>query len=96
MACEMLMERIKPVRDKMPNAKWSDITEACYQQLIDLTAKFMSTQNNITPYPIYGLSCSEVEIDILTGNIQMTRVDLLEDTGQSINQLVDVGQVIYI
>lgn len=85
---------MKPVRDQMKNAKWSDITEACYQQLIELSAHFIGSQRDIPHYPIYGLSCSEVEIDILTGNIKLKRVDLLEDTGQSISPLIDVGQVI--
>lgn len=89
----MLVERIKPIRDKMPNAKWAEITEACYGKLIDLTAKYMTNDDSIKDYSVYGLTCSEVEIDVLTGTILLTRVDILEDTGQSISPLLDVGQV---
>ena len=44
-------------------------------------------------YFIYSATVSEVELDVLTGEINMRRVDILEDTGTSINPEVDVGQV---
>lgn len=44
-------------------------------------------------YPIYGVCAIEVLVDILTGNHLVTRVDLLEDTGDSLNPFIDIGQV---
>ena len=44
-------------------------------------------------YFIYSATVSEVELDVLTGEINIRRVDILEDTGTSINPEVDVGQV---
>ena len=34
-----------------------------------------------------------MELDVLTGEITIRRVDILEDTGTSINPEVDVGQL---
>jgi len=45
------------------------------------------------PYAIYGVTIAEVEIDLLTGQHIIRRVDLMEDAGISLNPEIDVGQV---
>lgn len=92
-ACEVLSERLKPVRDEMKDAKWVDVIRAAHNQLIDLTARHLFKSTETHGYTIWGLSSAEIETDILTGNIQLRRVDILEDTGESMSPLVDVGQV---
>jgi xanthine dehydrogenase large subunit len=44
-------------------------------------------------YYVYGAGVSEVEIDGLTGDYRILRVDLLEDAGDSIAPLIDRGQI---
>ena len=44
-------------------------------------------------YFAYGAACSEVMIDILTGESKVTRVDILHDVGRSINPAIDIGQI---
>lgn len=45
-------------------------------------------------YFTQGVACSEVLIDRFTGELKLTRVDLLMDVGKSINPGIDRGQVI--
>ena len=49
--------------------------------------------DGLKSYLIYGAACVEVEIDVLTGEMNIRQADLLEDTGTSISPEVDVGQV---
>ncbi len=44
-------------------------------------------------YYAYGAAVSEVLIDTLTGEYKVTRVDICHDVGQSINPVIDIGQV---
>lgn len=92
-ACETLLERMKPVREELGDPKWSELTQACYDKTIDLSCKSIFEKSDVTEYTIWGCSCAEVEVDILTGNLQLTRVDILEDTGESMSPGIDVGQV---
>lgn len=44
-------------------------------------------------YQSYGMVATEVEIDVLTGEVQIARADILLDCGDSLNPAVDIGQV---
>jgi len=44
-------------------------------------------------YFAYGAAVSEVEVDCLTGESRISRVDILYDAGQSINPGIDIGQI---
>ncbi|KAI5646251.1 molybdopterin-binding domain of aldehyde dehydrogenase domain-containing protein [Phthorimaea operculella] len=94
-ACDIILERLKPFKEKQPQASWEDIVKEAFKAGIDLQAEFMwsVTTNDIKPYQIYAVCVMEVEVDILTGNHEVRRLDLLEDTGRSLNPEIDVAQI---
>lgn len=81
------------MRDEFPEESWEQITQRCHKRTIDLCAMYQYKAGDIQNYQVYGLSCAEVEVDVLTGNVLVRRVDILEDTGESINPAIDVGQI---
>ncbi|OQV18343.1 Xanthine dehydrogenase [Hypsibius exemplaris] len=96
--CSQLKARIDPIKNTMPNASWSDIIEACFVKTIDLSARSWiapKTTGDDAPvnYNTYGVTCTEVELDVLTGEHQITRMDVIHDCGESMSPLVDVGQI---
>lgn len=58
-----------------------------------MSSRFTDRDKDIQPYNVYGLSFADVEIDLLTGQHQIRRVDLLVDAGESLSPEVDVGQM---
>jgi xanthine dehydrogenase/oxidase len=44
-------------------------------------------------YTVFGVACSEVEIDCLTGDHTVLRTDMVVDVGESLNPAVDIGQI---
>lgn len=44
-------------------------------------------------YFAYGVACSEVVVDTLTGEYKILRADILHDVGASLNPAIDIGQV---
>jgi xanthine dehydrogenase/oxidase len=44
-------------------------------------------------YFTFGISCSEVEIDVMTGDMRILRADVMMEMGNPINPALDVGQI---
>ncbi|MGE3808923.1 MAG: molybdopterin cofactor-binding domain-containing protein, partial [Gemmataceae bacterium] len=44
-------------------------------------------------YFAHGVACSEVEVDVLSGEFHILRADILYDAGRSPNPAIDVGQL---
>ena len=55
--------------------------------------RFEVQKDHYTGYNVWGAGISEVEVDILTGQMFVVRADLLEDAGLSTSPIVDIGQV---
>ncbi|XP_063699693.1 uncharacterized protein LOC134830217 [Culicoides brevitarsis] len=92
-ACEELLERLKPTREQNKDKSWKELIQIAYDANVDLVCSYIFKNTDVQPYIIWGLSCAEIEIDLLTGNYMLRRVDILEDTGESMSPNVDVGQV---
>ncbi|XP_016926106.4 uncharacterized protein [Drosophila suzukii] len=93
-ACDTLNQRLAPVKERLgPRATWVQVLQAAYLQPVFLIATESYKLGDIPNYNIYGLSLTELELDILTGNHLIRRVDILEDAGESLSPHIDVGQV---
>ncbi|XP_030572036.1 aldehyde oxidase 4-like [Drosophila novamexicana] len=93
-ACDTLNQRLEPVKRRLgAKASWQQVVESAFIQSISLIATESYKMGDQSNYSIYGLSLSELELDILTGNHLIRRVDILEDAGESLSPSIDVGQV---
>ncbi|KAL3841842.1 hypothetical protein ACJMK2_019941 [Sinanodonta woodiana] len=93
--CQDLLQRMAPVKAKIPDPTWLKVVQECAVEGIDLVARSWvnPTGKDIFQYYSYGATCSEVEVDVLTGEHQISRVDIIYDCGESMNPAVDIGQV---
>ncbi|XP_004627432.1 xanthine dehydrogenase/oxidase [Octodon degus] len=103
-ACQTLLKRLEPFKKSNPNGSWEDWVSAAYFDRVSLSATgFYKTPNlgydaasnsgNPFHYFSYGVACSEVEIDCLTGDHKNLRTDIVMDVGSSLNPAIDIGQV---
>ncbi|CAG9122421.1 unnamed protein product [Plutella xylostella] len=92
-ASKVINERLEPLKHELGNVSWEELIKEAYKREINLFASGYITSKDQNVYNIYGGALVEVEVDILTGEIQVLRVDLIEDVGQSMNPAIDIGQI---
>ncbi|CAL1529227.1 unnamed protein product [Lymnaea stagnalis] len=95
-ASTILKERMGPIREKYPDASWKELCQKCIVHKIDLSAKYMFAEGIGTPffnYFVYSAAVAETEVDILTGESVIRRVDIMADHGESLNPAIDIGQI---
>lgn len=91
--CEELLKRLEPIRNTMVNPTWEELIQKAYESDVDLQVHSYVGLRDVQQFSIYGVTLSEVEIDVLTGEMQVLRVDLLQDAGLSVSPEIDIGQV---
>ncbi|XP_073981622.1 uncharacterized protein isoform X2 [Rhodnius prolixus] len=93
--CEEIMRRLTPIKVKMGNPTWLALVQAASLAGINLSAQYMYSIGEpvLRNYPVYGAVVLETEVDILTGQYQVLRADILEDAGESLSPYVDIGQI---
>uniref|UniRef100_A0A667GIK6 xanthine dehydrogenase n=1 Tax=Lynx canadensis TaxID=61383 RepID=A0A667GIK6_LYNCA len=103
-ACQTILKRLEPFKKKNPSGSWEDWVTAAYLDAVSLSAtgfyktpnlgySFETNSGNPFHYFSYGVACSEVEIDCLTGDHKNLRTDIVMDVGSSLNPAIDIGQV---
>jgi len=94
-ACEILLAKMSPVKEKLPkDASWERIVDQCHKEGVEMAASYLlSPKDGIKSYDVYAVNMLEVEIDVLTGENKVCRVDLIEDAGKSLSPEVDLGQI---
>ncbi|XP_061717702.1 xanthine dehydrogenase-like [Cydia pomonella] len=91
--CEELLVRLAPIRKDNPSATWEALVKAAFNANVDLQTHGFVTMADTQKVDVYGVTLAEVEVDILTGEWEVIRVDVLEDVGQSVSPEIDIGQV---
>ncbi len=92
------------VGDSAKNLEFAELTQAAFMAQISLSATgfyrvpeigydFATMQGKPFYYFAFGAAVSEVQIDTLTGESKVTRVDILHDVGASLNPALDRGQI---
>jgi xanthine dehydrogenase large subunit len=83
---------------------FAEAAKACYEGRVSLSSTgFYKTpklewdrmrgQGRPFFYFAYGVACTEVVIDTLTGENRILRTDILHDCGASLNPALDIGQI---
>ncbi|GFO17413.1 xanthine dehydrogenase/oxidase [Plakobranchus ocellatus] len=94
-AAQILKERMQPIREKFPDADWKELCQRSEANKLDLSARFFNRHELGDPLANYHTYCAgviETEVDILTGESQIGRVDIMADYGESLNPVIDIGQ----
>jgi len=99
-ACLTLVDRLKPVLEEIIKDRkkaqqtdpvtWKDVVMAAALQGVDLLAT--GHTNPKYGYQNYGVCYSSVEVDAITGEVEILKSHMAYDCGQSLNPAVDIGQ----
>ncbi|XP_045499904.1 abscisic-aldehyde oxidase-like [Colias croceus] len=91
--CQLLLDRLAPVRKSVKDPTWENLVQEAFEQGINLQTSYQVNSNDQEAHRTAGIALSEVELDILTGECHIRRVDLVEDVGTSVNPEIDIGQI---
>ncbi|CAF1261858.1 unnamed protein product [Rotaria sordida] len=104
-ACEQIRQRLDTlINDNNVNISWEKLVEQAYLARLDLCARGFYVMPNMFDadftknwanfnYFTQGAAVTEVELDVLTGDWHLLRVDILMDVGKSLNPQIDIGQI---
>lgn len=96
--------RIYPLGEPDKALRFQDVVQQAHRERVSLFATgyyrtpgiYFDPEKGLGKpfhYFTYGAAVSEVEVDGFTGEYRVLRTDILHDVGESLNPLVDLGQV---
>ncbi len=103
-ACAVLVKRLAPYRDPVSKGgkglSWKDAVHAAGGDRVQLSAQGWFAPPDAVAgldfswkYFVWAAGLSVVELDALTGQAQILRTDIVYDCGQSLNPVIDIGQI---
>lgn len=103
-ACEQIKARMEPIAARNSHSSFSQLAMSCHLERIDLSAHgfyitpdigfdWKTGKGRPFNYFTFGAAFAEVEVDALTGDFQLRRVDIVMDLGASLNPAIDIGQI---
>jgi len=72
--------------------KWNDVKRSADHPDPALPYWNWDPASDTWQYHVTGVACSDVEVDVLTGDYTILRADVLVDAGHSLNPFIDLGQ----
>ncbi len=92
------------VNDKKTELHWNDLIQKAYFNRISLSAQAHhatpdvffdreKSKGNPFAYHVYGTGLIEATVDCLRGTYKIDSVKVVHDLGESINRIIDLGQV---
>ena len=94
--CKKLLATLEPIRKQMPeNYTWEESIAKAFAANCQLSEMYLQGPAEKVfkfTYDAYACSCTEVIVDVLTGELELVKTDILSDCGQSLNGLIDIGQ----
>eukprot|EP00008_Paramoeba_atlantica_P010151 CAMPEP_0201488286 /NCGR_PEP_ID=MMETSP0151_2-20130828/17867_1 /ASSEMBLY_ACC=CAM_ASM_000257 /TAXON_ID=200890 /ORGANISM="Paramoeba atlantica, Strain 621/1 / CCAP 1560/9" /LENGTH=1295 /DNA_ID=CAMNT_0047873545 /DNA_START=72 /DNA_END=3959 /DNA_ORIENTATION=+ len=107
-ACESLAEKMRPTLEGLQAKKdeeakgekvsWGELCGAAgngfpaQPYALSAVGQWTNAGDDALIYQNYGVGVSEVELDVLTGQVRPTYASIIYDCGESLNPAIDIGQ----
>jgi xanthine dehydrogenase/oxidase len=101
-ACQKLNDRLAPYRNngrfnKTATSDWVALLKSLpYDISLNVEGWYSPNENpngQFFQYFVYAACVTELELDVLTGEVHVLASELVYDCGQSLNPAVDIGQI---
>jgi len=101
LACKEINARLAPLKIELAGKPMADICATAAQKGINLSGQGFRDQalwgvpmkDHSPLYYSWNVAVCEVELDVLTGHYRTVRSDIIQDVGQTVSPMIDIGQV---